>query len=351
MTGYKKPVPQAIEVTHIADVGTARQSAKAMAQALGLDEREREEVAIAVSELASNLLKHAGHGRLALTPLREGKRPGIQIESVDNGPGIKHVEQAITDGFSAVGSLGCGLGAINRLMDELDITSPQHGGRGTRIVCRRWRSVNTPGVMPCPLDVGVATRPHPAMSVNGDAFVVQKSNESILVGVIDGLGHGQLAHQAAQAARLYVENHFDRPLNAIFLGVARACRGTHGVVMALARFDWARGRLTFGSVGNVECRVFGCSQPVNFIVRRGVIGLNAPNPVVTEHIWESSQVMVLHSDGLVTHWRSEDFPHLQEASATVAAQQLLHRLARDDDDATVVVVKGARTLQSRVKGK
>jgi anti-sigma regulatory factor (Ser/Thr protein kinase)/serine/threonine protein phosphatase PrpC len=351
MTGYKRPVPQAVEVMHIADVGTARQAARAMAQALGFDEREREEVAIAVSELASNLLKHAGHGRLTLTPLREGKRPGIQIESVDNGPGIKHVEQAITDGFSAVGSLGCGLGAINRLMDELDITSPQHGGRGTRIVCKRWRSMNTPSVMPCPLDVGAATRPHPAMSVNGDALVVQKSNESVLVGVIDGLGHGQLAHQAAQAARLYVDNHFDRPLKAIFLGVARACRGTHGVVMALARFDWPRGRLTLGSVGNVECRVFGCSQPVNFIVRRGVIGLNAPNPVVTEHIWESSQVMVLHSDGLVTHWGWEDFPHLQEASATVAAQQLLHRLARDDDDATVVVVKGAQTLRRHVEGK
>jgi len=351
MTGYKKPVPQAIEVTHLADVATARQAVKAMAQALGFDERGREEVAIAVSELASNLLKHARQGRLTLTPLREGPRTGVEIESVDSGPGIENVEQAITDGFSTVGSLGYGLGAVNRLTDEFDITSQHLASRGTRIVCKRWRSVNKPIVMPCPLDVGAATRPHPAMSVNGDALVVQKSNESVLVGVIDGLGHGQPAHQAAQAARLYVENHLDRPLKDIFCGVGRACRGTNGVVMALARFDWARGRLTFGSVGNVECRVFGCSQPVNFIVRRGVIGLNAPNPVVTEHIWESSQVMVLHSDGLVTHWRSEDFPHLQEASATVAAQQLLHRLARDDDDATVVVVKGAQTLRRHVEGK
>ena len=121
--------------------------------------------------------------------------------------------------------------------------------------------------------------------------------------------------------------------------------------MALARLDWARERLTFASVGNVEYRVFGWCQPVNFIVRRGVIGLNAPDPVVTEHRWEPRHVMVMHSDGLATHWRWEDFPHLQEASATVAAQQLLRRLARDDDDATVVVVKGAQTLQSRVKGK
>lgn len=346
----QKSLEQALEVAESADVGVARQAAKTMAKALGFDELAKEEVAIVVSELASNLLKHVGQGRLTLTPLREGQRSGIQVESVDDGPGIEHVEQAITDGFSAVGSLGYGLGAINRLMDELDITSPRPGGRGTRIVCKRWRTLSTPSVLPCPLDVGAATRPHPAMSVNGDAFVLHKSSENILLGVIDGLGHGQLAHQAAQAARLYVESHLDRPLKDIFCGVGRACRGTQGVVMALARLDWGQERLTFASVGNVECRVFGLSRPLNFIVRRGVIGLNAPDPVVTEHRWEPGHVMVMHSDGLATHWRWEDFAHLQEASATVTAQGLLHRLARDDDDASVVVAKGARRPQRQAPG-
>jgi serine/threonine protein phosphatase PrpC len=266
---------------------------------------------------------------------------------VDSGPGIADVERAMTDGFSTVGSLGYGLGAVNRLMDELEITSQGRGVGGTRIVCRRWSVPELPLVNSCPLDFGVATRPYPGKAVNGDAFVIEQWDGSALVGVIDGLGHGQFAHQAAQAALQYVETHLHQPLKAIFRGVGRTCRATQGVVMALARIDWTLGKLTFASVGNVEARIFGSTQPVNFMVRRGVIGLNAPDPVVTEHRWDSTHVLVLHSDGLKTHWRWEDFAHLQDAAASVVAQQLLQRLARDDDDVAVVVVRGARDARRK----
>jgi hypothetical protein len=180
------------------------------------------------------------------------------------------------------------------------------------------------------------------MEKNGDAFVLERWGESALGGVIDGVGHGQFAFQAAREAKLFVESHFDRPLDTLFCGVGRACRGTQGVVMALARFDWGSERLTFASVGNIESRVFACPLKMNFIVRRGLIGLNAPNPVVTEHRWAPSQVMVMHSDGVSSRWEWEDYPEFRGASAVSAAEQLLHRQARDNDDATVLVVKGAQ---------
>jgi anti-sigma regulatory factor (Ser/Thr protein kinase) len=91
-----------------------------------------------VSELASNLVKHARRGTLTLTPLTEGTRVGLQIESQDRGPGIADVEQALTDGFSTAGSLGYGLGVVHRLMDTFDITSQPGAGGGTHIVCQRW---------------------------------------------------------------------------------------------------------------------------------------------------------------------------------------------------------------------
>lgn len=331
---------ESIEVSHSTDLIAARGAARALAAAIGFDETAREEVALAVSELASNLVKHARGGRLTLTPLARDGRGGIQIETVDSGAGIADVHQALADGFSAAGSLGYGLGAVNRLMDELDITSHQGPGTGTRIVCRRWLRERTGSATICPLAFGAATRPHPHMIENGDAFVIKRWGEHALLGVIDGLGHGQFARRAAETARQYVESHYDQPMEGIFRGVERACRATRGVVMALARFNWGRARLVFASVGNVEARAWGNSEPMNFILRRGIIGANAPLPVVTEHPWDPRYVLVLHSDGLRTRWRWEDFPHLAVASATVAAQQLLRSLAKDDDDATVVVVKG-----------
>jgi anti-sigma regulatory factor (Ser/Thr protein kinase) len=339
----QQPTQRIIQVSHSGDVAAARQAATALAAVLGFIEPDSQAVTLAVSELATNLVQHARGGTVTLTALVEEGRVGLQITSQDSGPGIADVEQALADGFSTVGSLGYGLGAVYRIMDVLDITSQP--GQGTRIVCKRWARAPAQRPLSRRLDCGAASRAHPLMDVSGDAFVLKQWGEGALVGVIDGLGHGQFAYQAAQAAWQYVESHFDQPLEAIFRGVERACSATRGVVMALARFACAPSpsvcRVTVASIGNIEIHLFGSPRPVRFMARRGVLGLHAPAPVVTEHPWGARSMLVLHSDGVTTRWRWEDFRHLAGASATVIARQLLRALAKDNDDATVVVVKNA----------
>jgi anti-sigma regulatory factor (Ser/Thr protein kinase) len=314
--------------------------AKRIAEEIGFDEVAREEIALVVSELGSNLIEHADGGTLTLSAINDEVRDGVQIESLDSGPGIPDVERAMADGYSTTGSLGYGLGTVNRLMDEFEVTSRGKPQRGTHILCQRWlRPQRVPPAERCPLDFGAATRAHPGMRLNGDAFVIKRWDGKALVAVIDGLGHGQYAHRAAQKAREYVERHVDQELVRMFRGVGRACRATRGVVMAVACFDWEAERLTFGMVGDIVSRVFGSREPIHFRIRRGILGGQAPNPVVTHHPWEPGSVLVLHSDGLTSRWRWTDFPDLARESATVAAQRLLRGLAKDNDDATVVVVK------------
>src|ERR1035437_9346836 len=220
--------PQIIEILHPSSVGAARWAARALAESIGFAPAPCEEIALAITELATNLIKHAQCGKLTLTPLADGGRVGLEIESCDVGPGIADVEQALADRFSTAGTRGTGLGAINRLMDELDITSER--GRSKGIVCRKWVRQHPSSIRPCPLAFGVATRPCHAAADNGDAFVIKQWTESALVGVIDGLGHGQLPPRPAQAARQYVGPFFDLPLAKIFRGAARPCRATRGVV-------------------------------------------------------------------------------------------------------------------------
>lgn len=331
-------LPQTMDIRYESSVGEARRAAQTLAAALGFVPQACDEIALAMTELATNLIKHAGGGSLTLTPLAEGGRVGLEIQSRDTGRGIANVELALGDRFStAAGSRGTGLGSINRLMDEFDIASQR--GRGTDIVCRKWRREYQPSLRPCPLSFGVATRPRIFGQVNGDAFVVHQWAESALVGIIDGLGHGQFAHRAAQTARQYVESHFDLPLDQIFRGTGRACRATRGVVMALARFDWGQGRMTFAAVGNILMRVFPRSEPFHFVVRRGVIGLNAPKPVVTEHSWPHDHILVLHSDGISVHWGWHDFPGWADSPADAMARELLRTKAKAEDDATIIVVK------------
>jgi len=335
----EQALPQTISVCHESDVGAARRAAKTLAEKLGFDPTTGEEIALAVIELATNLVKYAQHGQLTLTPLEQSSRVGLELVSQDSGPGIPDVERALANGFTTSGSCGMGLGAVNRLMDEFDIQS--RPGAGTRVVCRKWRRDYAVSLERCPLAFGVASRPRTFGVVNGDAFVIKPWAKSVLAGVIDGLGHGPFAHRAAQTARQYVESHFDQPLDQIFRGTARACRATRGVVMALVRFDWEIDRVHVASVGNIEVRVFPSSETPRFAVRRGVIGLNAPGAVVAEAPWNRNAIMVIQSDGLRTHWRWDEFPDLPSQSAAAAAESLLRALAREQDDATVIVVRTA----------
>jgi anti-sigma regulatory factor (Ser/Thr protein kinase) len=332
---------QVIPVVMVSDVVVARQAAKAMALAMGFEAKVSEEITLVTSELACNLVKHAQGGQLILTPVDDGGRVGIQIKSCDRGPGIADVEEAIKDGFSTAHSLGYGLGTVNRLMDQFDIISHRGVNAGTTIVCTRWLRVDEPLLSCCPLEFGAATRAYPTMLVNGDAFIIKRWSASALVSVIDGLGHGQYAHRAAQAAKQYVEMHVDQPLEAIFRGVGRTCRATRGVVMALVRFDFSGDdiRFAFASIGNIETRVFGSATRQQFIIPRGIVGGNAPRARVTDYSWSPGTVLVLHSDGVSCHWGLTDFPDLLRESAAVMAPRLLRTLAKDTDDATVVVVR------------
>lgn len=333
---------QRIIISNPGDIAVAGQTARMTALAAGFDETEIEEIKLAVTELSSNLVKHTSGGLLTLTVITEGERTGIQVESLDNGPGMINIERAMTDGFSTAGGSGTGLGTVNRLMDEFHITSPYTKKGGAHILCKRWHRPSGMPPVECPLDIGAATRPHPGMGDNGDAFIIKKWDKSVLVAVIDGLGHGQFAFRAAQKAKQYIEAHFDQPFIEMFRGVALNCTATRGVVMAVARFDWEDRKMTFASIGDIEVRVIGGPEPMTFVARRGIVGVNAPNPVVTEHPWEIRRnILILHSDGLPTHWQWEEFPHLFNKTAEEISWGLLNSLAKDSDDATVVVVRGA----------
>jgi anti-sigma regulatory factor (Ser/Thr protein kinase)/serine/threonine protein phosphatase PrpC len=332
---------QTIAVNHLGQVPAAQVAAREFAGGLGFDARECDRIALVASELATNLVTHGGGGTLTLDVAREGERAGIQLVAEDDGPGIADPERALTDGYSTAGGLGLGLGTVHRLMDDLEFTTPPRGG--LRVVCRRW--IRPPGIragFPL-LDCGVATRPRRAAKENGDAFVVKYWAGHALVGVLDGLGHGELAQQAAQQGRLFLEEHCDQPLDRLFAGVDRVCRRTRGLVMALVRFDLGAGQFDFASVGNVEARLFGSDTGRNFIVRRGILGLQAPRPVVTTHAWTPVTVLVLHSDGVTSHWHWQDFPLAVWAAPSEAAQRLVQTRGRPDDDATVVVVRHARS--------
>src|SRR5205823_4902678 len=96
---------------------------------------------------------------------------------------------------------------------------------------------------------------------------------------------------------------------------------------------------SFASIGNIEARLISDTNSIHLLPRRGILGLAAPRPDVTQQTWTDTAVLILHSDGLRSHWRWEDFNYLAAQPAGTIAHHLLNRLAVPRDDATVVVVK------------
>lgn len=326
-----------LNVSQELDRAAAVQSALRMALTIGFSGEVAQEITLVVAELASNLIKHAHSGCLTLRPVANADRTGIEVEASDEGPGMTDIERSMTDGYSTRGTLGYGLGTVNRLMDELDISSAHDSG--TRILCRRW--IRPPLELGArrTWDIGVITRPRSSARENGDAFVVKESQRELLVGLVDGLGHGEFAQRAALGAQLYVQNHFDQPLDKIFLGASRACHATRGVVMTLARFH-SQGRLSFANVGNIEARVRGPRERLPLAVQRGVIGVGEVHVRVQEFCWDPRWLLILHTDGLRTPWQWDDFPWIEREPAQLIASKLMRKLAIPKDDATVLVVTG-----------
>jgi serine/threonine-protein kinase RsbT len=122
------------------DIMAASRQARLLTERLGFSRSAAYHVATAASELANNLLTHAGGGWLSANPLddRSGSgRLGLELLAEDEGPGIADPELALTEGYSTGGGLGCGLPGVKRLMDDFSL-EPRPGG-GTRVRAVKWR--------------------------------------------------------------------------------------------------------------------------------------------------------------------------------------------------------------------
>ncbi len=128
--------PVRVLVSKEVDVLVASQKARALAEKLDMSKRDLSAVQTAVSEVARNIVDHAGQGMVVLRLVRRGERRGLRVVASDQGPGIPDVEEAIQDGYSTGSGLGMGLSGARRLMDDFDLTSTVE--EGTMVMMTKW---------------------------------------------------------------------------------------------------------------------------------------------------------------------------------------------------------------------
>ncbi|HVY17080.1 MAG TPA: SpoIIE family protein phosphatase [Rhodopila sp.] len=314
------------------DVSSARRDISGLTAALGYDETRAGQVAIIVTELAQNMLRHAGGGELLAGP-DEGDPGGIEILALDRGPGIIDVAQSLRDGFSTGGTSGNGLGAVRRLSREM--LFHVEAARGTAILVR------TGGTLPKP-----PRRPAAALCVAkpgetacGDAAAIRTDPDgTVHLLLADGLGHGPDAARASgMAARAFLV-HDGRDSSALLAGLHASLRSTRGAALAAARI--ADGKVTYGGIGNIAGLIVDSGGVRRMVSHSGTAGHVVGRIQVFEYPLFSTPVLVMFSDGLTSTWSPDGRGGLFGQDPMLIAGVLYRDHNRGRDDASVVVWKG-----------
>jgi serine/threonine-protein kinase RsbT len=125
-----------LKIASESDVVLIRQAVRKWATELKFSLVDQTKLVTAASELARNTVIYGKGGKMKIESLVDGTRIGLRLTFEDQGPGIRDLNQALTDGFTTGGGLGLGLGGAKRLSNEFFVKSEV--GKGTRITIARW---------------------------------------------------------------------------------------------------------------------------------------------------------------------------------------------------------------------
>jgi anti-sigma regulatory factor (Ser/Thr protein kinase) len=312
-------------------IAESRRVASVVADREGLSALMMANAALVASELASNLVKHAKRGELHITPLSGRGGAGIEILSIDRGPGISNVNECLRDGHSTTGTSGTGLGAVRRVSQEFGISSQV--GHGTVVVSQ----MRDPGTPRKQFKIGLVSRPVSGETVSGDDWAVRFEDASLTIMVADGLGHGLLAADASRAA-VDAFNRAAEPAPAGLVNIIHsALHGTRGAAVAVARVEMHDARVRFAGIGNIAGTVVGSDKSQAMVSHNGTAGHEVRQIKEFVYPWSRQSIIVMHSDGLSSSWNPSAFPGFHRQHPAVMAALLYREAERKRDDACIIV--------------
>ncbi|MEU9234056.1 SpoIIE family protein phosphatase [Streptomyces subrutilus] len=323
-----------VRIDHYSAVHMASEIARSVATDCGLPGSMPDRAAVVTSELASNLTKHARDGSLYIQPLPLGG--GLEILAADRGPGMAELERCLVDGYTTTGTLGAGLGAVRRIATDLTIST--HVGEGT-FVCARLAQPGRPraGLQ----EVAVIRLPAAGEPLCGDNAAVVDHEQTRTAAVVDGLGHGPDADEAAQAAIRSFHTTADRPLPDIVTAMHRALRHTRGAAVGLMRLHTTQAE--YCGVGNVRMVALSPEGVHHRLIGQpGLVGFRMPAPRTHRVPLTAGTVTALHSDGIDHRWTHTPPHQLLRLPLQLLPLAVAERYRHSRDDATILAAKPLR---------
>ena len=329
---------QTVALSDASSTAEARRAGVRMTASLGLNETKSAEASIIITEAARNTLIYGGGGQLLLSGAKSNDEKQIDILVLDRGPGISDLSRALEDGYSTGGTRGTGLGAIRRLADVFDIFT---NAKGTSVFARILESKTN---AKSTVNLAGLRSPYPGEQVCGDNIAWDIQRERCTVMMVDGLGHGAHAAEAAdEAVRIFQARSNEAPAE-IISRLHDALKKTRGAAAAVAEIRPLAGTLTYAGVGNIAGSILSNTLSRSLISHNGTLGHIMPRVQEFKVEWPRDGILVMHSDGLQSRWDLSRYPGILARQPALIGGVLLRDFRRDRDDASVLVVKGAPAI-------
>lgn len=192
------------------------------------------------------------------------------------------------------------------------------------------------------ISYGAASLTLTGQSKSGDCYLVREHERGVLIAVVDGLGHGQDAADAAEMAKSALEEQSSTNPLSLLLYCHEKLRRTRGAAITVVSIDRITETLAWIGVGNVECVLLRSRQGEDkphreyVVLRGGVVGYHLPSIYPATTTIRPGDILIFCTDGV-----SREF--LENTSSGIEPQELadliLRRYSLKTDDALVLVAR------------
>lgn len=319
-----------VAIEDATQIGHARRLAQLAATGAGFDATDAGRVALVATELSTNVLKHARSGEIHISVVQGSSALGVEVTAVDRGPGF-NLADCLPDGFSTGGTRGEGLGAVKRQSNVMDIYSDH---RGSVVMSRTYPK----GSGNADIRFGATQQRMRDETVCGDGWGVGLKGDKASLLLIDGLGHGIQAHDAAVAGLNVFRDHaFEEPVT-LMASLNSGMTGTRGGAAAVAQFDGATGALRYSGIGNIAGGVITLEGSRGLASHPGIVGVQARRAQGFDFPDSRGKLLVMYSDGLQSRWNLKEYPGLAIRHPAVVTAVLFRDFNRERDDVTLLAM-------------
>ena len=327
------PLTRVVVVEETTQVGQARREALRVAAEAGFNEIDAGRVALAATEMATNLWRHGGGGRMTLSVIAGAAGNGVELCTIDQGPGFV-LAQCLQDGYSTGGSQGLGMAAIARQARVMDAWSDSRGA----VLVVRIHPERAP--RDADLAYGAVRLPMKHEVACGDAWHLRVQDQQLALTVIDGLGHGVLAAEASESGvrALAARTPGGQAVDAIN-DLHAALSGSRGGAAAVACVSLGSGEIDYAGVGNIAGSLLIGDTSRGMASMPGIVGVQYRKAQAFSLHAPAGTLLVMHSDGLQARWSLRDYPGLQHRHPALVVAVLQRDFDRGRDDVCVVALR------------